>query len=127
MSPDRSSSPEPDSLGSWTGRGTARARPYDPDGVALLIERIISTDSSSGYRALLNVTGPEAARRHRVLPLGGFEHLVEMPLQEFPVGSVTRPLGDSNWLTGPGVELPAVVELLMQPRADQQSMPRIDA
>lgn len=57
------------------------------------------------HRAVFDgVPGPE--RRS-----GGFEHLVEVPLEEFAVGSVGTSLRDHDGLPSTGVKLFSVAEL----------------
>lgn len=57
---------------------------------------------------------------------GAVEDLVAVPLEGFSGGSVHRPLGQDDGLSGAGVEMYAVAELLTQPRADQQAVTGVD-
>jgi hypothetical protein len=58
---------------------------------------------------------------------GGFEYLVQVPLQEVALGAVRPVFGEGDELPCPGVEAVAVAEVVAQPRADSQPVGGVDA
>ena len=62
-----------------------------------------------------------------VLPLGGLEYGVEVPLQEIRIRPVGSPFRQHDELPGLRIEGLTVAELAAQPRADPEPIGRVDA
>jgi hypothetical protein len=74
--------------------------------------------------------GRSSSERDRHLArkcLGGFEDLVEVPLQEIALRPVRPVFGKVDDLPCPGVELITVAKVFAQPRTDEKAVAGVDA